>query len=535
MTTSGFSHVVLITPEVDCSSTDIDELMRYVRDRDVQLAQPAISHGCPCYSGQMLQRWGVALRWVDMVESQFMVFTRAAWLRMIARVLVPSSPIFWSESNGMELVLRGALDLQRMAVIDAATVAVSCLDVAAALALSPIPVINDASGSMIPHQSVAYAMLNARRQLASSVVMSSVFASTGRAGLQLLGFEAQRWAAPVLPAASAWRIAADGTTIPSLKGKHSVWSQRVNAALRPWQAVSITPDAVIAAISWLRDWDPCVQRDMMVLQRLGLRCIDISGGVLVQLRQGKMHVARIGRPYQSRARSAAHLVLEALQVAAASGYVNDADADLVLNTGDHPIVPSQSQFVAAPIFSVATSSSHLDAPWPCFSWWDWTEAGISNWPQQKDTILKAAAEWPWEKRVPMLFWRGSDNGKHAIGNTIKGKRRPLVQISRDSNYPAGVIKAGVMEGVLATFITSRHPLNHVPLADHCRYRCSSLSWQAVHTQLTQLCCRYLINVAGATYSARLKCPIMHSLVFPFSQIVFPQVPVALRLHPAQCG
>ena len=104
MTTSGFSHVVLLAPEVDCSKTDIDELMRYVRDFGVELAQPAVAHGCPCYSGQMLQRWGVALRWVDMVESQFMVFTRAAWLRMIARVLVPSSPIFWSESNGVELV-----------------------------------------------------------------------------------------------------------------------------------------------------------------------------------------------------------------------------------------------------------------------------------------------------------------------------------------------------------------------------------------------------------------------------------------------
>jgi hypothetical protein len=470
MTTFGFSHVALVTPEVDCSDTDIDELMHYVRKFDVQLAQPAVTHGCPCYSGQMLRRWSFALRWVDMVESQFMVFTRAAWLRLIARVLVPSSPIFWSESNGIELILRSALNLQRMAVIDAAVVSVSCLDMAAALALSPMPAVSDDRGSPISQLKIDYAVLNARRHLASSVVLSSMFASTGRAGMQLLGFQLQPWAAPVQSAVAAWRSAALGADIPSLMGETSSWSELLNAALKPWRTVSLTPDSVLAAISFLRDWDPCVQKDMVALQRLGLRCIDISGGLIIQLRKGKMYVASIGRPYQSRARSAAHLVLESLQVARSAGYDVVSDVDLVLNTGDHPIIPTQTKWSAAPIFSVATSSRHLDVPWPCFSWWDWAEAGISNWPQQKDSILKAASEWPWSKRVPLVFWRGSDNGKYAFGNDIKGKRRPLVQISRDNAYPSGIIRPGLMEGVLATFITSRHPLNHVPLADHCRYR-----------------------------------------------------------------
>ena len=462
--------MALVAPEVDCSETDIDELMRHVRDYDVQLAQPAVAHGCPCYSGQMLQRWSVALRWVDMVESQFMVFSRSAWLRMVSRILVPLSPIFWSDSNGMELILRSALDLQRMAVIDAAVVAMSCLDIAAAIALSPIPAISDAQGSPIPQQHVEYAVLNARRQLAYSTVLSSTFASTGRASLQLLGLHMQPWAVSVQSAASAWRSAIQSSKIPSLNGEKSIWSQLFKTALKPWQAGSLAPDTILAAISFLRDWDPCVQSDMVALQRLGLRCIDISGGLLVQLRKGEMRVASIGRPYQSRARSAAHLVLESLQIAKATGKQIVSDLDFVLNTGDHPIMLSPSKSTTAPIFSVATSSSHADVPWPCFSWWDWTEAGISNWPQQKDAIIKAASEWPWRERVPVLFWRGSDNGKYAVGNAIKGKRRPLVQISRDNSYPPGVIRPGLMEGVLATFITSRHPLNHVPLADHCRYR-----------------------------------------------------------------
>lgn len=471
MATSGFSHVLLLTPEVDCSNTNFDVLMRYVRDFSVELAQPSVAHGCPCYSGQMLQRWSFALRWVDIVESQFMIFARAAWLRMISRVLIPSSPIFWSESNGIELILRSALNLQRMAVIDAAVAAMSCLDLAAAIALSPVPAIRDSHGSLIPRQHVEYAVLNARRQLAFSVVTSSMFASTGRANLQVLGYQMQPWAVSVQIASVAWRSATRFGNIPSLQGEKSFWSELLHVALKPWQSISLTSNAILSAVSFLRDWDPCLQHDMLELQRLGLRCIDISGGLLIHLRKGKMHIAPIGRPYQSRARSAAHLVLESLQVARSAGLEIVSDVDVVLNTGDHPIIHTHhSKSVKAPIFSVATSDRHSDVPWPCFSWWDWTEAGIANWPSQKDSILRAASEWPWKERVPVVFWRGSDNGKYAENNTIKGKRRPLVQISRDSTYPTGVIKPGLMEGILATFITSRHPLNHVPLADHCRYR-----------------------------------------------------------------
>jgi hypothetical protein len=79
-----------------------------------------------------------------------------------------------------------------MAVIDAAVVSVSCLDMAAALALSPMLAITDDRGSPISQQKIDYAVLNARRHLASSVVLSTMFASTGRAGMQLLGFQLQQ-------------------------------------------------------------------------------------------------------------------------------------------------------------------------------------------------------------------------------------------------------------------------------------------------------------------------------------------------------
>jgi len=80
------------------------------------------------------------------------------------------------------------------------------------------------------------------------------------------------------------------------------------------------------------------------------------------------------------------------------------DVDFVVSTGDHPLVPldplkqgarqddplqkdarqdvlplqkdaRQEKIPLPPIMSIATTSSHADLPWPCFSFWDWREAG----------------------------------------------------------------------------------------------------------------------------------------------------------------
>jgi hypothetical protein len=90
-------------------------------------------------------------------------------------------------------------------------------------------------------------------------------------------------------------------------------------------------------------------------------------------------------------------------------------------------------------------------------------------------MLDAAQRFPWPSRVPQAFWRGSDNGKYIDANgLVLGKRRPLVALAHEKPWE-----------VNAQFTRSTSPLGLVSLPDHCRYQ-------------------YLVNIAGATYSARLK-------------------------------
>ena len=184
-----------------------------------------------------------------------------------------------------------------------------------------------------------------------------------------------------------------------------------------------------------------------------------------------------------------HTLLEAVKFAGSL-----PNLDFVVNTGDHPMVDLPGKrdggdgggdgggegersrgFEAVPVFSIATSAGHADLPWPCFSFWDWRQAGIGAWPMQARRLAAAAAAYPWESRLPQAFWRGSDNGKFVDkAGVLQGKRRPLVALSQ-----------ALPDEVNAQFTRSTTPLTQVSLQDHCRYK-------------------YLVNVAGASYSARLK-------------------------------
>jgi len=77
--------------------------------------------------------------------------------------------------------------------------------------------------------------------------------------------------------------------------------------------------------------------------------------------------------------------------------------------------------------------------------------------------------------VPVIFWRGADNGKFVRPDgTVTGKRRGLLELAQQ------------MPSLIdAKWTVSRAPMQLVALEDHCRYK-------------------FLINIAGATYSARLK-------------------------------
>mmetsp|Transcript_7672 Transcript_7672/g.12178 ORF Transcript_7672/g.12178 Transcript_7672/m.12178 type:complete len:399 (+) Transcript_7672:2-1198(+) len=246
----------------------------------------------------------------------------------------------------------------------------------------------------------------------------------------------------------------------------------VYKAMSPWGSHGVDQDDVDKAERIVAQHDPCSTREMKEQMSKGLRCIDIRGGMRVQIVNGTMYLKSLQPCYQSRGRSMIHLLFQAMQAGP-----QIPDVDFVINCGDHPLVPKGRKDKAMPpILSIATTKEHLDIAWPCFSFWNWPEAGIYSWPKQRLEMLESSRRFDFESgKVPQMFWRGSDNGKFVNKNgQVSGKRRPLVHKSEK-----------LPQIINAHFTKSTSPLTLVPLRDHCRYK-------------------YLANVAGATYSARLK-------------------------------
>ena len=56
-----------------------------------------------------------------------------------------------------------------------------------------------------------------------------------------------------------------------------------------------------------------------------------------------------------------------------------------------------------PVMSIATTVNHSDVAWPCFSFWDWKEAGIGGWPQQAEKMYAASRGRPFNQRIPQVL------------------------------------------------------------------------------------------------------------------------------------
>ena len=89
----------------------------------------------------------------------------------------------------------------------------------------------------------------------------------------------------------------------------------------------------------------------------GLHCIDIRGGLRIQVVNNTLYVKQVQQCYQSRARSMVHLLLQALQ----AGPI--PDVDIVINCADHPLVSRRPKDdVVPPMLSIATTNQHVDIP-----------------------------------------------------------------------------------------------------------------------------------------------------------------------------
>ncbi|KAM3933085.1 protein O-glucosyltransferase 1 isoform 1-T1 [Leptodactylus fuscus] len=158
------------------------------------------------------------------------------------------------------------------------------------------------------------------------------------------------------------------------------------------------------------------------------------------------------------------------------------DMEMVINVRDYPQVPQWMNPVI-PIFSFSKTSDYQDIMYPAWTFWEGGPAvwpiyptGLGRWDLMREELARAADDWPWEKKIPKGYFRGSRTSP---------ERDPLILLSREDPdlVDAEYTKNQAWRSEKDTL--GRAPAKEVPLVDHCAFK-------------------YLFNFRGVAASFRLK-------------------------------
>uniref|UniRef100_A0A672SGI7 Glycosyl transferase CAP10 domain-containing protein n=1 Tax=Sinocyclocheilus grahami TaxID=75366 RepID=A0A672SGI7_SINGR len=158
------------------------------------------------------------------------------------------------------------------------------------------------------------------------------------------------------------------------------------------------------------------------------------------------------------------------------------DLEVVINVRDYPQVPGWVQPVL-PVLSFSKTADYQDIMYPAWTFWEGGPAvwpiyptGLGRWDLMRDDLKKSAARWPWKKKNPKGFFRGS---------RTSSERDPLILLSREAPdlVDAEYTKNQAWKSEKDTL--GRPPAKEIPLVDHCEYK-------------------YLFNFRGVAASFRLK-------------------------------
>ncbi|XP_076034494.1 O-glucosyltransferase rumi homolog [Oratosquilla oratoria] len=165
--------------------------------------------------------------------------------------------------------------------------------------------------------------------------------------------------------------------------------------------------------------------------------------------------------------------------------------DLIINTRDWPQI--NRHFVKKlPVFSFSKTSEYIDITYPAWTFWEGGPAislypmGLGRWDLHRKSITQEAENYPWEKKKPIAFFRGS---------RTSAERDPLVYLSRENPelVDAQYTKNQAWKSDADTLYAP--PAQEVSLESHCHYK-------------------YLFNFRGVAASFRFKHLFLcQSLVF----------------------
>lgn len=157
------------------------------------------------------------------------------------------------------------------------------------------------------------------------------------------------------------------------------------------------------------------------------------------------------------------------------------DMEMIINNRDWPQVHRHSR-EKRPIFSFSKTSEYLDITYPAWTFWEGGPAitlyprGLGRWDLLRTSLKDAADQWPWDKKKPVAFFRGS---------RTSSERDSLVYLSRDEPdlVDAQYTKNQAWKSEADTLYAP--PASEVPLEEHCLYK-------------------YLFNFRGVAASFRFK-------------------------------
>ncbi|KAL4657016.1 protein O-glucosyltransferase 1 [Arapaima gigas] len=158
------------------------------------------------------------------------------------------------------------------------------------------------------------------------------------------------------------------------------------------------------------------------------------------------------------------------------------DMEMVINVRDYPQVPDWVHPVH-PVLSFSKTADYKDIMYPAWTFWEGGPAvwpiyptGLGRWDLMREDLKKSAAQWPWKKKEPRGFFRGSRTSP---------ERDPLILLSREAPelVDAEYTKNQAWKSEKDTL--GKAPAKEIPLVDHCRYK-------------------YLFNFRGVAASFRFK-------------------------------
>ncbi|XP_051982837.1 protein O-glucosyltransferase 1 [Xyrauchen texanus] len=158
------------------------------------------------------------------------------------------------------------------------------------------------------------------------------------------------------------------------------------------------------------------------------------------------------------------------------------DMEVVINVRDYPQVPGWVQ-PPLPVLSFSKTSDYQDIMYPAWTFWEGGPAvwpiyptGLGRWDLMRNDLKKSAERWPWKKKSPKGFFRGS---------RTSSERDPLILLSREAPdlVDAEYTKNQAWKSEKDTL--GRPPAKEIPLVDHCEYK-------------------YLFNFRGVAASFRFK-------------------------------